>query len=811
MSDKLKQSIEGSENIQAARDVNINVFHMDINVIKQQDNIHKNYRKTQSNLSPENQTIVIDEFLSVGELIDFRVSKKDEFLELLSTYSLDLPINLREDIFNSFVSSAWHTIVYQPFFAAKLIEIKSQLKTDLMPLVLFLCGIAQRKPIEPNKLIEFISSLYSENYSFTEGALKSHKILVAQVLLYCFYHQTDILEDDSVVGQLSRIAQNPDSYWSVYFIDLYYRHVCNHIHIGDKLESSVLTGYKNYLQNYPNNPLSRLSPFIISPYKCFHKYHRSEFINIIQEIALDCRTDYECRWALSSYMRVIQLYTSTDEEIVYIDLMTSIIEKFPMPLANNSHSTLFRYLHGLIVGFTFTKNINYLKKFEKKFIELRRILVPPEITHLQLEYASSLYLACHLIEIEVISELRFGYVIAKGNNPLDTLLFYNNYFIRKTDDTSQLSIHNKGSILKWLFSYINRLYNLHAKGIINENPLNVLNFKVTKDIYRLRRRMGRSISDHLPNLVDPSQHYQPSFYCRSARVFRFVPKHQQNLRLMEECIKKAIKADTYEIMMSAGDLMYTLFACYHYGEQTATSKKDLEIMADEIAKITEIGKGNPKIYWVYYAGLKYINSEVEKQFIEELWKILKCSSKKFTQLALRKNEKVQVTFPDHIIKIIKKYSGKGSLFAATASDELNNPELWNSFATIVFIHTSKDDIDTLNMISYFYSFAKCFARTRRDFDQKYCYNYIRCTALSYLASGLTPDDFYIRDTVFYLSKPTSTYFAFKEECTEPYFDLMAKHWDNIDMDMRHTVIESLFKKVKWARRELQNRNINKSE
>ena len=155
---------------------------------------------------------------------------------------------------------------------------------------------------------------------------------------------------------------------------------------------------------------------------------------------------------------------------------------------------------------------------------------------------------------------------------------------------------------------------------------------------------------------------------------------------------------------------------------------------------------------------------------------------------------------------IRLYSSRGSLFAAVLTAELTNPELWNVIGTTIFNTRGESDIPSLKMAAHFYSFAKCFARSRRDYDQKYCYNYIRSKALIYKALGSVPDEFYVRDVAYYLNRPESLLFAYKKDCAGQYFDLLRTHWDSISNEWREFIGNELLR-FPWIRRELNDRNL----
>jgi hypothetical protein len=293
MLDKKTQSVEGHKNIVTGGDLNINISTTHVHMLQQETEIQKNYRRVQSQLSQSSPELAIGEFLSAGELTQYKISGEKDFLKLLSKYSPSLPINIREEILRNIMSSAWHTIVFQPFFSSKLIEMGSVNGNEIMHFLQILCKISLKKSINPSNLKEFILLLTKDEYAFSNGPLRAHKALVAQVIMHCFYHQCELLESSIVTKELSNLAYKSDSFWDEFFVDLYFRYICNHIHTSQHLLLPVKFAFERYILTYPTKPLSRLAPIMISPYEFFRKHNREDFENNITDIAIDCRNHYE--------------------------------------------------------------------------------------------------------------------------------------------------------------------------------------------------------------------------------------------------------------------------------------------------------------------------------------------------------------------------------------------------------------------------------------------------------------------------------------------------------------------------------------
>ena len=122
-----------------------------------------------------------------------------------------------------------------------------------------------------------------------------------------------------------------------------------------------------------------------------------------------------------------------------------------------------------------------------------------------------------------------------------------------------------------------------------------------------------------------------------------------------------------------------------------------------------------------------------------------------------------------------------------------------SYPGRTFNNRKKDEISFLKQAVNFYTAAKCFARNSKDYDQKYCYNYIRCKSMIFLHDKKPPDDSFVRDTIFYLNRPEAEMFAFKKECLIPFFNIVNNFFNELTYETRAHV-KDLVQMKRWVRR-----------
>ncbi|MEK7397144.1 MAG: hypothetical protein AAB116_09430, partial [Candidatus Poribacteria bacterium] len=532
-----------------------------------------------------------------------------------------------------------------------------------------------------------------KDYFFQDGhPIREHTLLITRILRLLFYHQPDILRDREIRQWLEHLVGKREVFWNKFFVDLYFRYSCDYLTIDGELLPTVQMACDRYLQEQANKPLARLWPLIITPCEASTKYPKEAVIELIQAVARDCRDTIECKWCVSTLLRIMPLYTCSEEELDYSDLVGSLINEFDSTLVSESPQLQFMYLKDLLRAFTRTRDLKFLLSYEEKFIHSHTQLLPPQVSHLQLEYASCLYACCQFLDNEAINQLRFGNMVNYGKNLLDNVLFQNRILPHNLKPSIDLSKTNRGDLFKWLRKYILTLYRLYAKRYIEENHIRALQFRATSGIYETHSELCGSVLDSLQAYIESPFNYRPSFYAKSTATFMFIPR-QKHIELIIKYIAKGLQADQYSIIRNAKHIAQGLYYCYYYGN--CENRKEIKDFADGLAKVTNIGKSMPKLHWAWYAGIKYEVRDIERKFINELWYQTGKITGKIYQLSLRKGEDVSVIFPDTVLDLIKSYSSRESLFAMVLStDELRNPEVWNIMGTTVSNNHRDDDIES---------------------------------------------------------------------------------------------------------------------
>ncbi len=715
----------------------------------------------------------------------------EEFCELLSNYSdfVDPDIN-RQDI-NKIALYAWELVVEDPRTAGKLFQDDRLKQKKIWHLLFPLCKIASQQPLFSDDLDKFFAlgeedeELIAINYGE-----RGYQRLLKKIILFVLYNKPSLLTSSDIESRIVKLAKRKELDWQEFFVDIYLRYVCNTIFIPPFLEDLILSIWDDYIKYEKDKSIPKLWKFIVSPLTVSSEMKAEEIVDSIKEAARQCKNFTDFKWCVTALRKVIPLFDASESELKFFNLLPEVIKQIPEHVVSNQVQIQAVLLESLLAAFVYTKDPRFIKDYEDKFKRLSRKLFFNSKCRLQLEYACCLYICCQF-EYEAIRELSFSQIAENRTDLINEPLFEN-----KLLDTAILPkiIHNqsqvqKKSIYEFLFRYIDSLYRLYAKKAIKENHNNIRNFPALCSIYRLsrERNIAGTIVASLKRSIEPGFKRRPSFYALSMQVFPFINR-KSNLALIQEYIQESLEADNYSIIRSAKDIAWGLYTCYYYGE--TTMRQDIEFLLDYLADITAINDKNhsPKLHWAYYAGIKWNNRPQEQEFINKLFG--KRLNGKVEQLKLRKNEKLDVAqFSTDMLDIINKYgsyqeNSDNSIFAIVLRCNLNNPEVWNIIGTTIYNNRGKDDVSALWQAAYFYSLAKCFARHQKDYDQKYCYNYIRCKAMAFKQINHKPDEFYIIDTVRYLKTSQAEFFSYKKDCLTGFFELVQQYWNQMQEDIR---------------------------
>lgn len=742
-----------------------------------------------------------DEEFFEQDLPPSRACSETQFVALIDKYLDSLPTDLRLASIGEIATHAWEVIVFAPYFANRVITHLTAAHDGIAPILLTLCGLSTERPINPDELATFFSALEKEIASAGEAAGRPYLLLAIKMIRHIFYHRQDLADSLPVENKLWEWASLEDDYLDKYCVDLRLRQLCDYISIPQNSIKPITVACNRFLNHNQTEPLSRLYGLIVSPLAAESNGIVDEIIAEIQNIAQLCKDPIDCRWCVTAWLRIVVLRDLPNSEVDSVDELRSLIEQFDPSLLAKSTQLQFIYLNSFIRSFLRFRSQAFLSRYEEEYSRRSHRLRPPQITHLQLEYASCLYLFCQYGESEALQSLKIVQLATNREKPITHPLLSNPLIADFATLQAGFTVSSdlRGNLFKWLVAYTQKLSSIFAKPLIEQNHLRLGQFRVAPKVYHNRPIFSSSALISLEASSKNLSQYSAEFCAHSCATFELIPRGH-HISLLKGYLSRALEADTYSLMRNAIHISKGLYYWHSYGPPTdMTQVRDCE---EKFASLTKIGISEPKLFWIYYAAAQFKERPHEKQFINELSKYFDLISRKNYQLALRRGEDVVLQFPDVIVDSIKR-NMKNSLIAAVLSNELTSAEVWNVLGTTVFNSRGENDAHSLEQAAYFYTAAKCFARGNKEYDQKYCYNYIRCKAMACYLRSEPPDEFFVRDTVFYLRRPDAALFAFHKDCLTPFFDLVSLHWTSLSKETR-SHIQDLARRKRWVKKSCQS-------
>jgi len=723
------------------------------------------------------------------DMFPFATCSESQFLALVDKYSDNLPEDLRRIRIGEIVALAWEMIVFAPYFANVMITRLTPAQNGIAPVIITLCKASTGQLINPDELKMFLDTLAKEaaNIPVTSGF--SYLLLAMRMIKHVFYQRQDLANSLPVQDKLKTWATLEDDFLDRFCVDLRLRHLCNYISIPEESLKPITEACDRYLRDNQTEPLSYLYPLIASPLAAASNDQIDSVIAKINKTTQLCKDTIDCKWCITAWLRVAPLRDSDDEEIDYGDELRCLIDQFDSSLVRKSTQLQFIYLNSLLRSFVRSKSPVFLSRYEEKFLTTRHRLRPPQITHLQLEYASCLHIFCQYNDNEALRSLKIVGLATNREKPINNPLFSNPLIADLITLHADFAANNKlrGNLSRWLNAYTKNLCSIFAKPLIEQNHLRLGQFNAAPKVYQNRALFQNAVLVSLNSASENLSQYSPAFSAHSCASFELTSRGY-HIALLKAYLIRALEADRYSLLRNAIHIARGLYYWHNYGPPIDESQ--VREYEEKFARLMEIGTTQPRLFWIYYAAAQFKERPHEQSFVNQLSGYFEHISNKNYQLALRKEEDVVLQFPDCVVDSAKR-NAKNSLIAAVLCNELTNAEVWNVLGTTVFNNRTEKATHTLEQAANFYTAAKCFARSNKEYDQKYCYNYIRCNAMIFDLKMQPPDAFFVRDTAFYLRRPDAALFAFHKDCLKPFFDLVKRYWNKLSKETQLHVQDSI--------------------
>lgn len=703
----------------------------------------------------------------------------------------NLPAEYRVAAEAQLLTTCWAAVAFNPLLASQVMTDARITGSPVTDTLLLLARSALRQPLDLSILEDVITSLHRRQQA-------ECTVLATRILRRVFYEYPELVSKDQVPPLLNMLAQEKPAYWGKFCLDIYLRSCCSFIRIPASTIKRLKETASSYRSAASDEVLWDILPFVELPLDQSRNHTLSTLTDRFVALAHKASDAIDARWCILAYARMLPLYDTLETEQEYGYSWQPILRAIDQGLVMASPALAFFAALEPLRVYGATKQLTELVQFENTFLKHKETLTPGQQASLQLEYAGALYHAVQFNNSDELTSLRFHEYCTLRQELIRHRLFSNTLL---TDLTTSVPVPNlrRRALQGWLRSYAQLLFDLHLGPLLATNVAQIGQVKLTAYIYELRPRISKVIAIAVDNILSTPEHYRPEYLAKASAAFRFLNR-QTIIPAVLAFLQRALEADDYTVTRNAKELAYSLYVCGYYG--TPDERDSAITLAQMLAAKTAYQLPSRRMHWMYLTCLTYQKSTIEQGFLTALAAVIAGAPAKAKQLALKQQERFQLTFPDTVVDVVATWATKGSVFAQTLGAALASPEAWNVLGTTV-LHNRKSDFDTeaLERAAAFYSFAKCFVRERRENDQKYCYNYIRCTALLHRAQHTPPDTFFVQDTAWYLARPQANQFGHREACTKDYFEIVADQWHTLPLECRRNLLESM-QKIEWHSDEL---------
>jgi hypothetical protein len=725
---------------------------------------------------------------------------KEEAKDILMSYSGTSAQSIRQQRILDIVLLAYNHLLFRPLLADDILRTVENYDSAIHPLIIVTSKTALGLSSSAEEIVSFLQFLLDQSLEDLSCTNSEHFLLAVRVIRGLIYIKSSVLESPDVAVAIKSIVQKRKSHGALFLFDLSLRQACGYISLPSKFLQMCQDYAIRYRELNPTSILSEVATLIVNPLNTASVMTKYNFFDKLHELAKNARTELEARWVVATFFRISPLFDVFEDEVEYINILRELLDAFPIEFAQKSAHLQSILAATLLKCFLRRKHLPLLAEYERVFLRIRGHLLIPQLTKLQAEYAACVYAALQYHDIEELQETRIGLMLKSGDILISNSLFHNPLWANR-QISIELKKGNKAYAYKWLEEYLSLIWRTYLKMATQVNIFIIFSIPAFDRIYRLRKAISDIVMQYFQALRQTNLLLTPSTYARSLGLMKFIDK-SKNMNLLSMLLGQSSAADNYSILRYARDISAALYTLKYYGEKKEFAQASMlltQLVKHSDATAIEM---QPRLHWAYVGGIKYDDSLQEKAFINSLIAAtytLDAISHKLSKLALRRGEDIPARMSDGIIQLIEIYAKQGSLSAAALQEDLKNTETWNIIATTAFNHTNRHDSKKLQGIASLYSVAKCFARERKQDDQKYCYNYIRCRSLGLLHDQPVDIGGFTFDTCYYLSRLTSTFFAFKEECIQPFIELISVQKNNFLTDDRKK-IGFILGKVYWLRK-----------
>lgn len=710
---------------------------------------------------------------------DFEVyDNRDEFDQRLQDFSALYSAAQKSVDLLPMLVNAWRVVLFDHRYAAALLRnvaLAPECRSVLTPY----CSLALRRELSATDLDAYLQ--VTTPLRVDAVTRRQVELSWARLLRALIYQSPRTLESASGYRWLEMIAGDDARFWRRVCADIYLRMHSTQLTLSLEVQSTFSQAAERYFDQEPGAVLSVLRPWIVDPLGSINGATLKDITDLFVSSAKRSHDTADCRWCITALMRILPLLPFEEDD--RSPLIAKLFREFESTSWRHRPQLLYLYLSHLLRWFGSRRTMATLKEFERVFSAYRRVLLPPQITHLQLEYAAALYVESHFVNFaddDAAVDLEFVRLLRNDKVSFcESPLFSNdlNALVGVSDRPKPKKGRSRRSaMLSWLQVYMSGMRRLVVADVINQNPLRAREFRLATSVPDGRVYVAGLVERRLR---DPAmQATMNSNWCAAATGLFGIVAASKHHELLHSFVSRAMHAGKYELVVYARPLFQALLVLHFYGNDSLRTAADG--WAD--ALFSRIAGTAPRLWWAYYAAIRYERDEVEQAFVDDLWHTSAHALKRAYAEGLSHDDGAVYAFAAN--DVILRHPE--SRFAKALQIGKLVPEVWNTIGTASLRAAADRTVDIYDRSAFFYHWADSCARHEHSISQKYRYNYIYARA-SAIASGSDVDQQFIRDTFRYLRSRAARDFSFREDRALPLAYVIVERWNELAPDTQEAV------------------------
>ena len=699
---------------------------------------------------------------------------------LLDDYSEQLPEEQRTERLLDVLAVAWEEVVFRPQVAAHLLDNPPKVPA-LAAVLLPLARAGLRQPIggdELSTLLQVVESIGKFPYRNVSGDVgRQLNLFYARLIRHLAYAQPERLQNPRMRILLRMLAGSGNAFWERFFADLELRSVYGLLACDDDVRQLIAVASMGYRSSIRGTPLETVWHAITDPLEFADSRTFEEAKRALGAAAQVASRPFEGILCLFAFDRILPLYDEgparpEESEAIFRFFESYFRESLIRRSSQLQHALLTRLLWAFVRDRH--RNFDRLLLFEREYAKYVHRLNPLQRTHVQLEYAASLFVAFQAFSFSKLRRLGFMELVQRGDSLLASPLFHNAFATgggveQRPRDSDYQSIRN------WLSSYCGKLTRQYCVPILAREPLHTASFKATVELSAQRPTIASVVANKLAEVLTSAT----AVYCAYALSLFHLTGKKLSRDYQYRAITRAIEADAYTLRRVSRFMAEVLW--WFYQDDWMAGIPD--IARRFFAMVLPDNK--PRYVWLYAAAMDYADSPHEGKFIDELWAAVRSA----VGSAVADHYVNDTEIFSSEIRRIARTHGRRSRLAMVILEFLDVPDVWKVLGEMVQ-RSAGGSLD-FEKAAFCYSTAVFMGRQNHRRTDRLQLAVLYCRSKAMLLGAPIDEQFFVNAAKYLSGRDEGSRYAIQEFC-----EVLSLKWGSVSGAARDTISSEL-RKTKW--------------